>query len=90
MNAMTVTLDKMNRLVVPKALRDRLGIQSGDAMELTLEADGIRLRPTMTQASLTEVDGILLCASEVPPSAWDLAAFMDQQREERSTQLGGL
>ncbi len=87
---MIVTLDKMNRLVVPKLLRDRMGLKSGDEMELTLEADGIRLRPAVTQASLTEVDGILICASEVPPSALDLVAFMNQQREERSIQLGGL
>jgi AbrB family looped-hinge helix DNA binding protein len=90
LNAMIVTLDKMNRLVVPKLLRDRMGLKSGDEMELTLEADGIRLRPAVTQASFTEVDGILICASEVPTSAWDLVAFMNQQREERSIQLGGL
>ncbi len=42
---MTLTLDKMNRLVVPKQLRERFALQAGDDLEVTLEADGFKLRP---------------------------------------------
>ncbi len=43
--AMQLTLDRMSRIVVPKAIRDRFALKPGDDLELTLEADGIRLRP---------------------------------------------
>lgn len=87
---MTLTLDKMNRLVVPKALRDRLALAPGDELEVSLETDSIRLRPVRPTSPFAEKDGLLVCASEVPPSAWDLGAFLDQQRDLRSREAGGL
>ncbi len=87
---MTLTLDKLSRLVVPKALRERLALQPGDELEVSLEADSIRLRPVRPVSPLTEKDGILVCSSEVPTSAWDLGAFIEQQRDRRSQDVGGL
>lgn len=87
---MTLTLDKMGRLVVPKALRDRLCLESGDELEVSLELDGIRLRPVKPVSALAEKDGVLICSSEIPPSAWDLGAFIEQQRDRRSQEIGGL
>ncbi len=87
---MTLTLDKMSRLVVPKALRDRLALEPGDELEVSLEADSIRLRPVRPVSPLAENDGLLVCSSEVPSSAWDLGAFLEQQRDHRSRDIGGL
>jgi len=80
----------MSRIVVPKAIRDRFALKPGDDLELTLEADGIRLRPAMPASPLTEEAGILVCSSAIPPSAWDIGAFLDAQRIQRSTEIGGL
>jgi AbrB family looped-hinge helix DNA binding protein len=88
--AMTLTLDKMNRVVVPKSLRDRLALQPGDELEITLEGDALTLRPVHPAASTTMENGILVCSSEVPTAAWDIPAFMDQQRNQRSRDLGGI
>jgi AbrB family looped-hinge helix DNA binding protein len=88
--AMTLTLDKMNRLVVPKSLRDRLALQPGDELEITLEGDAMRLRPLHPSASTSLEKGILVCSSEVPTAAWDISAFMEQQRDQRSRELGGI
>lgn len=87
---MKLTLDKMSRLVVPKALRDRFALKPGDSLEVTLEADGIRLRPVQPSSPIAEEDGILVCSSEIPPSAWDISAFIEEQRDQRSRELGGL
>ena len=87
---MKLTLDKMSRLVVPKPLRDRFALKPGDELEVTIEADGIRLRPALPAPALTEEHGILVCASEVPPSVWDLGVFIEGQRDERSRELGGI
>lgn len=80
----------MSRIVVPKAIRDRFALKPGDDLEITLEPDGIRLRPAVPASPLTEEDGILVCSSAVPPSAWDLGAFIEEQRNARSTEIGGL
>jgi AbrB family looped-hinge helix DNA binding protein len=87
---MTLTLDKMSRVVVPKALRDRLSLEPGDELEVSLEAGSIRLRPVRPVSPLTEKEGVLVCSSEIPPSAWDLGAFLEQQRDHRSRETGGL
>lgn len=84
---MRVTLDKMNRLVVPKAVRDRYGLMTGDELELTLEADGFRMRPAKPTSALTVKDGVLLCASEVPVAAWDIPALIDAERGQRASQV---
>lgn len=87
---MRLTLDKMSRLVVPKGLRDRFALKPGDSLEVTLEPDGIRLRPVLPASPIAEEDGILVCSSEIPPSAWDVSGFIDGQRDQRSREIGGL
>ena len=88
--AMKLMLDKMSRLVVPKMVRERFALKPGDELEVTLEADGIRLRPVFPSSPLAEENGILVCSSEVPPSAWDLGAFIEGQRDQRSREIGGI
>ncbi|MDZ4288053.1 MAG: AbrB/MazE/SpoVT family DNA-binding domain-containing protein [Prosthecobacter sp.] len=87
---MTLSLDKMGRLVVPKALRDRFALKPGDQLDATLEPDGIRLRVIAPAHPWTVQSGILVCSSELPASAWDLGGFIDLQRDQRSRELGGL
>jgi AbrB family looped-hinge helix DNA binding protein len=86
----TAMIDKMGRVVVPKALRDHFALEAGSEMEITVEADGFRLRPISSGPVLEEKDGLLICTSELPSSAWDLGRFMDEQRNLRSKVLGGL
>ena len=88
--AVQLTIDKMSRIVVPKAVRDRFALKPGDGLELTVEADGIRLRPTVAASPLSEETGILVCSSEVPPSVWEIGTFLEEQRDQRGTELGGL
>lgn len=87
---MQITLDQMSRIVVPKAIRDRFALKPGDDLEITIEADGIRLRPAAPASPLAEEGGILVCSSAVPPSVWDVGAFIDEQRTQRGKEIGGL
>ncbi len=41
---MRATIDKAGRLVIPKALRDRLGIRPGE-VELTTDGSALRIEP---------------------------------------------
>jgi AbrB family looped-hinge helix DNA binding protein len=87
---MQITLDRMSRIVVPKAIRDRFALRPGDGLEITIEGDAIRLRPAVAVSPVVEADGMLVCSSEVPQSCWDIGAFLDEQRGARSTEISGL
>jgi AbrB family looped-hinge helix DNA binding protein len=59
---MRTTIDKAGRLVVPKALRDRLGLMPGE-VEITADGATLRVEPVFDD-SLVERDGRLF----IPPS----------------------
>jgi len=84
---MKTTLDRMSRIVVPKAIRDRFALGPGDRLEITVRPDGILLTPHIPVSPLKEASGILLCSSEVPTSAWDIDKFIDEQRNARSNEI---
>jgi AbrB family looped-hinge helix DNA binding protein len=73
---MKATIDGAGRLVIPKALRDLLGLRQG---EVEVEADGadLRVRP-VAEDSLDEQDGWLLVpASGAPVTDEDVRALRD-------------
>ena len=58
---MKTTIDKAGRLVIPKALRDRLGLQPGE-VEITADGASLRVEP-LSGESLVERDGRLVIPS---------------------------
>jgi len=89
LNIMKLTMDRRNRLVVPKELRDRFALAPGHELEVLLEADGFRLRPVRATPALAEKKGLLICTSALLSEAGDLAAFLGHERNQRSRQVGG-
>jgi AbrB family looped-hinge helix DNA binding protein len=55
---MRATIDKAGRLVIPKALRDHLGLRSGE-VEVTADGASLRVEPIAGE-SLDERDGRLV------------------------------
>ncbi len=88
---MHVKIDETGRGAVPKPLRDHFALEAaGSEMEITVEVDGIRLRPVTSGTILEEKDGLLVCTSELLAGTWDLGRFIDDRRNLRSKELGGL
>jgi AbrB family looped-hinge helix DNA binding protein len=56
------TIDKAGRLVIPKQLRDHVGLRPGE-VEVIAEGSGLRVEPLAAE-SLDERDGRLL----IPPA----------------------
>jgi AbrB family looped-hinge helix DNA binding protein len=57
-NATTTTMSTRGRIVIPKALRDRLGLKGGDVVTLQLVDDvGIAVRLASVQESDVPVEG---------------------------------
>lgn len=57
-NGIRLKVDKSGRIVVPKRLRDHLGIRAEAELEVTPQSDGILLRVVDEQPALVKVDGL--------------------------------
>ena len=55
---MRTTIDKAGRLVIPRSLRDRVGLTGGGEVELELDGAAIRLEP-VGGGELREDGGLL-------------------------------
>jgi AbrB family looped-hinge helix DNA binding protein len=55
---MRTTIDKAGRLVIPKSLRDHVGLRPGE-VEVTVDGTGLRVEP-LADDSLDERDGRLV------------------------------
>ncbi len=61
---MRSTIDKAGRLVVPKILRDRIGLRAG-AVELIADGTGIRIEPVAGEGLAEEGGRLVIPASGV-------------------------
>ncbi len=60
---MTITIDGAGRIVIPKALRDELGLVEGTPLSVTSDGVGIRVEPLAQGGKLVERDGRLVVVS---------------------------
>jgi AbrB family looped-hinge helix DNA binding protein len=83
---MTVTIDKAGRVVVPKPVRDRLGLHAGLELELTEVRDGLLLKTSAREPSLVEIEGVWVHQGK-PQGRFDASALIHQEREDRIRHL---
>lgn len=58
-DTMRATIDKAGRLVIPRALRDRIGLARGGEVELELDGAAVRIEP-VSGNDLKDVAGLLV------------------------------
>ena len=78
-----LTIDGSGRVVLPKALRDRLALGPGDALQLETSGDQITLRPVRPVAPLTKEQGVWVFRTGQPLSADVTDAVLSQLRADR-------
>lgn len=81
-NGARLSVDKSGRIVVPKRLRDHLGIQVGAELEITAQAGGIFVRVVDEDAALVKVDGLWVHRGSARPEA-DWEHVIEDVRDER-------
>ena len=80
---MRATIDKAGRLVIPRALRDRIGLAGGGEVELELDGAAVRIEPVPGR-SLREEDGLLFIpASGTPITGAAVRELIDAERHGR-------
>lgn len=82
---MHVTIDTFGRILIPKAIRDRLGLASGTRLVLETTANHeLFLRPEQEEALLVQKGEALVFVGQPTD---DLRAAVAEMREERSDAL---
>jgi len=81
---METILDKFGRVLIPKKLRERLGLEPYDALELQLEDGKLTLLPRRTSPPLRRKGRVLVVESE---ATGDLSQVLTHLREERLDEL---
>jgi len=83
---MKLRMDNSGRIVFPKPLRKRLGLERPTELEAVEQEDGILLRPRRQQPSMVRVGGLWVHQG-VAERGVNLQRVLDDVREERLRDL---
>lgn len=83
---METTLDRFGRIVIPKQMRDDLGLAPGAVLKVEGRQEGILLKPVEEAPCLAHEGSVLVFTGE---AQGDLEAAIQHVRDERSRKLAG-
>jgi AbrB family transcriptional regulator (stage V sporulation protein T) len=88
---MNITLDRFGRIVIPKAIRRRLGLEAGAELRVEAENGAIVLRPVTETPPLLVRDGILVSTAALDEGAtpFDVVERIRAHRRDRLRDQGG-
>ena len=61
---MEAKIDSVGRVVIPKALRDALGLESGSTVDISRYGAGLHLVPAGRTARLVDESGVLVATGD--------------------------
>jgi AbrB family looped-hinge helix DNA binding protein len=76
-------MDKAGRVVIPKALRDELHLEAGDALDMEVVGERITLRPIRGSGSLSKEQGVWVLRTGQPILASTTDEVLKRIREGR-------
>jgi AbrB family looped-hinge helix DNA binding protein len=77
---MKTSMDSVGRIVIPKPLRDALGLTAGSTLDVSRYGAGIQLIPTGRTARLVEESGMLVATGETTIDDDDVFGLIDSGR----------
>jgi AbrB family looped-hinge helix DNA binding protein len=88
-NGMILKIDKAGRIVVPKPLRERMGLRAGVELEVEEVSGGLTLKPLSDGPSMIREDGFWVHQG-VAPVGFDWNRHAAEERDARHRQVSGL
>ncbi|MGI8743695.1 MAG: AbrB/MazE/SpoVT family DNA-binding domain-containing protein [Bryobacteraceae bacterium] len=82
-------MDKAGRVILPKPVRDRLGLHAGSDLEIQETPGGVLLKPADRRPSLVKKGSFWVHTGEIPPG-YDILKAIDDDREDRMRKAWGL
>ena len=73
-------MDSGGRLLVPKALREALGLTAGARVDISRYGAGLQVVPTGRTARLVDEDGVLVATGDTTIDDDDVFALIDAGR----------
>ena len=77
---MKATIDAVGRIVVPKPLRDALGLTAGSTVDISRYGAGLQLTPTGRMARLVDEGGALVATGRTTMGDDEVFALIDAGR----------
>jgi AbrB family looped-hinge helix DNA binding protein len=77
---MTLTIDAAGRVVIPKPLRDKLGLRAGSTLEVVETPEGVTLKPADQKSYMEKRGGFWVYTGEVP-AGFDVVQAIQEERE---------
>ncbi len=81
---METTLDKFGRIVIPKRVREHLGLTPGTALEIEAIGEDVVLKPVRQEPYIRDKEGVLVFTGS---ATGDLLEALRRHREERSSKV---
>jgi AbrB family looped-hinge helix DNA binding protein len=86
---MNVRIDSAGRIVVPKRVRERLGLKRNSELELEESGDGIVLKPVKQESALVRDKHGWVVFTGKPIGNIDWDRLVEDDREARIREIGG-
>ncbi len=81
---METTLDRFGRIIIPKDVRDDMGLEAGAVLQIEKKGEKIILQPVQGEPKIMEKKGILVFTGA---AVGDVGAGLHEQRKRRLSSL---
>ena len=82
----SLSIDKFGRILIPKELRDAVGLTSGREVRMLADGGELRVIPEPSEPAIQDVGGVKVFMGRLPVG-FDLPAAIDRDRAARAGHL---